>query len=761
MSDTAQNTGLGVLEATPPAFTPEQVAAIARELFGVDGTARDLGSERDQTFMIDAEGGGGVLKVSNLGELPESLDIEVAALLHVAAADPELPVARQLPRLGVGPAPGLEDYRPRFEGPDGLHFVRLFRRLQGRSMVRGSELDDAAVVAYGATSARLGRALRGFFHPAAGRTLLWDTKHASDLRGLVGSIPEPARRAMVERILDRFDAHAAPRYPQLRAQVVHGDLALDNVLLDERGLVTGIVDFGDIVHTSLVSDLVVPMASVLRGRPPDDVFRTTRLLLDGYQSVTPLEPLELELVGDVLAARLATIVTISAWRVLRYPENAEYIQNWDVDTWPIIEQFDAIGPDAVCQGVGAPAPPVADAELAVRRRAVLGPAITPPTYARPVHVSRGQGVWLFEADGRRVLDAYNNVPVVGHCHPRVTEAVVRQTRAVNTHSRYLYEPLVDLGERIIQSMPAGLGLDTVMLVNSGSEANDIAWRMATAASGNGGGLVTDFAYHGVTAVTADMSPEEWVGGYRPDYVETVGELTGGAADDAIARLAQHGVAPAAVYLDTGFTSDGFPEPEPSQVQAITAAVRAAGGLVVADEVQAGHGRIGQHLWSFETFGLEPDFVTMGKPMGNGYPVAALVTRSDLAERFAETTEFFSTFGGNPVAASAALAVLDVIDDYRLINHAARVGARLKSEIEKATAGHTEIVAVRGRGLLIGVEIADPRRAGQVADSMREHGVLIGRTGPRHDTLKIRPPLVFSDDHIPVLVDALVASLAEA
>ena len=138
-----------------------------------------------------------------------------------------------------------------------------------------------------------------------------------------------------------------------------------------------------------------------------------------------------------------------------------------------------------------------------------------------------------------------------------------------------------------------------------------------------------------------------------------------------------------MYLDTGFTSDGFLEPEPSQVQAITAAVRAAGGLVVADEVQAGHGRNGEHLWSFESYGLEPDFVTMGKPMGNGYPVAALVTRSDLAERFAETTEFFSTFGGNPVAASAALAVLDVIDDYRLIDHVARVGARLKSEIESA------------------------------------------------------------------------------
>ena len=399
-----------------------------------------------------------------------------------------------------------------------------------------------------------------------------------------------------------------------------------------------------------------------------------------------------------------------------------------------------------------------DAELAARRRAALGPAITPPTYARPVHVARGRGAWLFEADGRRILDAYNNVPVVGHCHPRVTEAVVRQTRALNTHSRYLYEPLIELGERIIATMPKGLGLDTVMMVNSGSEANDVAWRIALARTGNTGGIVTDFAYHGITTVISDMSPEEWVPGYRPEYVETLGDLTGAATDAAIAKLGERGIAPALAFLDTGFTSDGFLQPSVADVGDIGRAVKAAGGLVVADEVQAGHGRNGQTLWSFESYGLEPDFVTMGKPMGNGYPVAALVTRSDLAESFAETTEFFSTFGGNPVASAAAVAVLDVIEDYRLIDHVARVGELLKAEIERFAAGRPEITAVRGRGLLIGVEMADPERAVATVDAMRENGVLIGVTGPHHNVLKIRPPLVFSDEHIPVFMAALAASL---
>jgi 4-aminobutyrate aminotransferase-like enzyme len=243
-------------------------------------------------------------------------------------------------------------------------------------------------------------------------------------------------------------------------------------------------------------------------------------------------------------------------------------------------------------------------------------------------------------------------------------------------------------------------------------------------------------------------------------VETLNGLDGAATGEAISRLGERGLAPAAVYLDTGFTSDGFLEPNPADAAAIAQAVRAAGGLVVADEVQAGHGRSGRHLWSFQRYGIRPDFVTLGKPMGNGYPVAALITRSDIAERFAETTEFFSTFGGNPVAAAAAVCVLDVIEDYRLTEHAGRVGTAFKAQLQRVVAGDPGVSSVRGSGLLIGIEMTSPERAGSVVDRMRENGVLIGRTGSRENVLKIRPPLVFSDEHIPVFVDALRASLAE-
>jgi 4-aminobutyrate aminotransferase-like enzyme len=418
----------------------------------------------------------------------------------------------------------------------------------------------------------------------------------------------------------------------------------------------------------------------------------------------------------------------------------------------LLERFDALGWDAVARELGADRPEAPSDELLQRRSAVLGSALTGLTYREPVHLVRGEGVWLFDAQGRRFLDCYNNVPVVGHCHPRVTEAVVRQTRLLNTHSRYLYEPLVELAERLVATMPPGTGLDAVMLVNSGSEANDLAWRLARAATGHRGAIVTEFDYHGVTTAIADFSPEEWPQGFKPEHVETITPFGEGMAE-AVAALDAHGFGLAATYLDCGFTSDGIWTPPAEDVQAIARATREAGGLVVADEVQAGHGRSGEHLWSFAQYGLAPDVVTLGKPMGNGYPVAAVIARQELFDRLKEETEVFSTFGGNPVAARAALAVLDVIEDERLVENARAVGAELMEALRGLDIGE-----VRGRGLLVGVELESPELAEDVVNRLRHAGVLINRTGPRGDVLKIRPPLIFGSQHVDLLVGTLDAAL---
>jgi 4-aminobutyrate aminotransferase-like enzyme len=304
-------------------------------------------------------------------------------------------------------------------------------------------------------------------------------------------------------------------------------------------------------------------------------------------------------------------------------------------------------------------------------------------------------------------------------------------------------------------MPPETGLDAVMLVNSGSEANDLAWRLATTATGHRGAIVTGFAYHGVTTAIADFSPEEWPQGFKPEHVETITPFGEGMAD-AVGALAARGHGLAATYLDCGFTSDGIWTPPAEDVEAIARATLEAGGVVIADEVQAGHGRTGTHLWSFAQYGIAPDVVTLGKPMGNGYPVAAVIARHELFDRLKAETEVFSTFGGNPVAARAALAVLDVIDDERLVENARLVGAELLNALRELGIGE-----VRGRGLLVGVELESPEIAEGVVNGLREVGVLVNRTGPRGDVLKIRPPLAFTTDHVELLVGALATALADS
>ena len=725
-----------VLDSTPPRFSLDDAARIAEDRFGVQGTASALGSERDQAFLLE----GGVLKISNPSEAEAVLDLEEAAIAHVAAVDPELPVARPLaPRATV----------------DG-HQVRLFERRYGHN--GGPELDDSAVWEIAAMHARLCLALRSFFHPAAGRELLWDVHYAPRLRPLLEEIADPSRRALVARVLDSFEERVLPRWNQLRGQVVHGDFNLDNLLLDEDDRLSGILDFGDCCHTALAADVAVALASFLRGRPADDVFRVGRIALDGFASRLPLEPLELELIGDLVAARLAAIVSISAWRSRRYPDNAAYIEAWDDDSWDLLELLDGLDPDEVAGSLGARRGSAPSPELARRRNDALGGLLTPLTYARPVHAARAEGVWIYEPDGRRLLDAYNNVPVVGHCHPRVTEAIVRQTRLGATNARYLADPLVELAERLLATFPPNAGFDTVLLVNSGSEANDLAWRLAAETTGHAGALVTEYAYHGVTTATTWLSPEDWPAVRAPGHVARIpppgtGADLGGAVDAALERL-DGGLA--ATFLDGSLMSDGIHVPRTTELQLLVERTHAAGGLYVADEVQAGHGRLGPELWSFARHGIVPDVVTLGKPMGNGYPVAAVVTRRELAEHFPYAGRTFSTFGGNPVAAAAALAVLDVLEDERLPECAVAVGERLRTEIESLR--KTDVIEVRGDGLLAGVELSSADLAERVSDELREAGILVGLTGKAENVLKIRPPLAFKDEHTDLVVAALDRSL---
>jgi 4-aminobutyrate aminotransferase-like enzyme len=328
------------------------------------------------------------------------------------------------------------------------------------------------------------------------------------------------------------------------------------------------------------------------------------------------------------------------------------------------------------------------------------------------------------------------------------------------------------------------GLDTVMFVNSGSEANDLAWRLATVFTGGTGGIVSGWSYHGLTTAIADLSSSEWPRGEPPPTVETIpapnryrgphrddpdpDAASAAELGDAVVRLAERGVTAAGLFLDGLFTADGIVPPSAAYLQALVEQARRAGVVVVADEVQSGHGRTGT-LWSFSPAGITPDVVTLGKPMGNGHPVAAVVARHEIVDHFGVDHEFFSTFGGNPVACAAALAVLDVIDDEGLEGNAATVGATLLDGLRGLTANHPAIGDVRGRGLMAGVDLVVDRStrepawalARQVMNEMRERGVLISTTGRDGNVLKIRPPLVITADQAALIVSTLDEALTAA
>jgi 4-aminobutyrate aminotransferase-like enzyme len=419
-------------------------------------------------------------------------------------------------------------------------------------------------------------------------------------------------------------------------------------------------------------------------------------------------------------------------------------------------------------------PPETDA-LVRRRRATFGPT-SMLFYKRPLHIERAEGVWLYEADGTRLLDAYNNVPSIGHCHPAVVEAVSRQMGLLNIHTRYLSEGIYTYSERLLATMPDEIS--NIVFTCTGSESADLALRIARSVTGRTGLIATENAYHGNTTAVTEISPSsastETPGQHvvlipAPDTYrggsDGLGSRFAASIRQAIATLKARGLAPAAVIADSIFSSDGVFPGTPGFLQEAVAAIQDAGGLFIADEVQPGFARTGEAMWGFQRHGIVPDMAIMGKPMGNGFPMGAVAVKPGLLADFGATSGYFNTFGGNPVAAAAGLAVLETIAKEELRENALETGRYLREGI--AALADPSIGDVRGAGLYIGVEFVrdaesrapDSAAAEQVVNAMRERNVLIGTAGKFGNVLKIRPPLAFRREHADIFLDALAASLA--
>jgi len=597
----------------------------------------------------------------------------------------------------------------------------------------------------------------------------------------------PASVVLQNTFFLQFETGILPLLPKLRKSVIHNDANDHNILTESKGSngaeISGIIDFGDMVHTYTICELAIACAYIMLGKadPLDSILDVVR----GYHKTYPLQEGELEVLFYLICTRLCSSVTIAAYQQELQKDN-EYLSISEQPAWNTLQKLIAINPEKahqkfrkVCGFLFNDNQISTRNKIRKEREIFLGKSLI-ISYKTPLKIDRGAMQYLFDDNGRTYLDCVNNVCHVGHCHPRVVRAAQKQFAVLNTNTRYLHEYIVEYAKRLSATMPDPLNV--CYFVNSGSEANELAIRLANTHTGQKDFIVIDNAYHGNSSSVIEISPykfdsdrgfgaashinkvsmpDTYRGSYKSDDINAAKKYAGDV-EKAVKQIQQNKKGLSAFFFESLLGCGGQIVLPDGYLKESFRFVRDAGGLCVADEVQVGFGRVGTHFWGFETQGVIPDIVTLGKPIGNGHPLAAVVTTKEIADSFDNGMEYFSTFGGNPVSCAVGLAVLDVIKDEKLQENALKVGRQLKAGLEDLKSKHDLIGDVRGMGLFIGVELVvnreslEPARdqAYYIIEKMKELGILLSIDGPLHNVIKIKPPLVFSESNAEFLIDKL-------
>ena len=765
-----------------PHYDTSAAVALGEQLYGIRASATQLPSERDQNFLLTSESGEKfVLKIANVLEDRALLEAQNAGLTYLEGR------LSYCPRI----VPALSGERlSKIKSSNGAtNFVRLVTYLPGVPLAEVKQHSPELLRSLGRKLGQLDRELATFDHPAIHRDFHWDLANAQKVISEYGGLVADTRlREGVYQCARDFERDVGPMLPKLRRSVIHNDANDYNVLVNnadadpQNQAVVGLIDFGDMVHSYTVADLAVAIAYVVLNKP--NPIRATQQVVAGYHEEYPLNEDEIQALYGLVLMRLCMSVCLAAYQSRQRPDN-EYLeisQRSITDSLPGLATIDprlAAAAFRLACGLS----PVSDkADTLAARKKLLGRNLS-IAYKDPIKIVRGWMQYLYDDEGRQYTDAYNNVAHVGHCHPRIVRAGQDQMALLNTNTRYLHDLINRYAERLTGTLPAPLNV--CFFVNSGSEANELALRLAHAHTNARDMIVLDHAYHGNTTTLIDISPYKhdgpggsgspsWVhkvplpdtfrGLYRKDdplasekYADHVLEVIGG--------LRERGVTLA------GFIAESLPSVAGQVIlpagylAKVYAAVRETGGICIADEVQTGYGRIGKHFWGFESYDVVPDIVVLGKPIGNGHPIGAVITTHEIATSFDNGMEFFSTFGGNTVSCAIGLAVLEVVLEENLQAHALRVGEQMVQGLHGLMKRHEIIGEVRGAGFFLGVELVGDRttlepatpEAEIVVNRMRAQGILLGTDGPFHNVIKIRPPMPFSTSD----ADRLIATMDQA
>ncbi|MCR9244425.1 MAG: aminotransferase class III-fold pyridoxal phosphate-dependent enzyme [bacterium] len=772
-----------------------ELAAQISTLFGLDLAIGSRLAGENENYLVTRGDERWVLKIET-APTAGLLAAEQAAMAAVQAADPQLCVPLVVQAAAGGDAASLPDGRT----------ARLLGFVDGTAWRDAVEKAPASAALLADLGRRLGRVALTLadlpqrlgnptIEQAVERTHAWDLTAAGQHWQHVAELTEPTERAALDRA---FQIHGAWRHEldALPRGLIHGDANDENVLVAGDAVV-GLLDFGDALVNPIVCDLALALAYVVQhydaGRA-DDRLAAAAKVVAAYHAERALSPAELDVVFPLVLGRLAVTLAMCAYRRTVDANRTTWFAS-ERSAWRALHDLVAVTPGAARQiltagidDAGRCGGLVTDAardteELLEQRQQRINPALS-LAYRDPIHMARGRGQYLIDASGSPFLDLVNNVCHVGHCHPHVVAAGQRQLARLNTNTRYVYDGLTDYAERLCRTLPAEL--DTCFFVNSGSEANELALRLARTHTGRRDMVILDGAYHGHTSALIALSPykfkgkggsgqtEPWVhiapspDGFRGAH-RGMGVEVGRAYGDDVGRVIAASERPIAGFLHESLLSCGGQLALPDgYLERAYERARAAGAVCIADEVQVGFARAGSHFWAFELQGVVPDIVVMGKPIGNGHPMAAVVARREIAESFHNGMEFFATFGGNPVSCAIGTAVLDVIEHEGLQRHALELGAHFLAGLRDLQQRHALVGDVRGVGLFLGVELVRDRdtlepataAAAELVNRMRHRGVLLSTDGPFDNVLKIKPPMVLTRGDVDMTLRLLDAELRE-
>ncbi len=752
------------------------IQSLLKKEFGIVGSVDRVAGENENYLIIADNQSRYVLKVAEENHPLALIDLENIAVEAVAASCPNL----ELPRLVRTRKEKIAvSFYPEEESMP-LN-ARLLHYVEGSAWFENLPVTTKRCRDFGRSVAQLDLAMSSIDSALAGHTHVWDLARAGQHRESTGVVENSTHRRLVNRAFELWAACAEPFFNDLPYSVIHSDLNDDNLRLIDGQLI-GIIDFGDCLYNPTICNLAIALAYLLLDQK--DPLALGSEFVAGYHSVRPLSSIEIEVLFPLILGRLATSVIISAQRRKIDPDRSAWFVTED-RAWRALSIYTQKSPVeaarilasatdvVVFKDVGLP-----KEELISQRKRHFSSALA-LSYKEPIKFVCGRGQYLFDEQGEPYLDLYNNVCHVGHCHPYVVKAACQQIAKLNTNTRYLYDNLGEYAERLCATMPSSL--THCFFVNSGSEANELALRLARVYTGNTDFVVVDNAYHGHTSTLIGISPYKFMGkggsgkpgpgvhvtsipdGYRGVYKGQKKEAGVAFGNEVRDIVRANKINTAGFISESLISCGGQVIPPEGYFSTVFDHVRKAGGVCILDEVQVGFGRTGTHFWAFETQGVVPDIVVMGKPMGNGHPIAAVVTTKEIAQSFADAgMEFFATYGGNPVSCAIGTAVLDVIDQEGLQEHAHEIGSYMLNGLRELKGRHSIIGDVRGIGLFLGIELVRDRttlapaamEANAAVNALRQRRILTGTDGPFDNVIKIKPPMVISRNDVTRTIECL-------